>query len=64
MCNPLMRYQALVAAVDAGAIPASALNELGDDGDDGAILGEGHDEERTGTRYNVRLCPRRFLLLA
>jgi len=59
-----MRYQALVAAVDAGAIPASVLNKLGDDGDDGAILGEGRDDERTGTRYNVRFCPRRFLLLA
>jgi len=49
-----MRYQALVAAVDAGAIPASALNELGDDDDDGAILDEGRDDERTGARYNVR----------
>jgi len=49
------RYQALVAAVDAGAIPASALNEMDDDDEEDAVLGEERDDERTGTRYNVRL---------
>ena len=48
------RYQALVAAVEAGAIPASALNEMDDDDEDDHIVGEERDDERTGTRYNVR----------
>ena len=47
------RYQALVAAVEAGPIPASVLNDMGDDEEDTAI-GEELDDERTGTRYNVR----------
>jgi hypothetical protein len=52
--NP--RYQALLAAVEAGAIPASALQEEQiDDEDDGGISGEERDDERTGTRYNVCL---------
>ena len=50
-----LRYQALVAAVEAGAIPASALNEMDDDEEEDAIVGEERDDERTGTRYNVRL---------
>ncbi|EKM58399.1 uncharacterized protein PHACADRAFT_252685 [Phanerochaete carnosa HHB-10118-sp] len=45
------RYQALLAAVEAGAIPASALEEEDDDDDDGPV-GELRDDERTGTRYN------------
>ncbi|KAK7690729.1 hypothetical protein QCA50_005828 [Cerrena zonata] len=45
------RYQALLAAVEAGAIPASALDEEDDDDDDDNI-GETRDDERTGTRYN------------
>ncbi|EJD53006.1 TMS membrane protein/tumor differentially expressed protein [Auricularia subglabra TFB-10046 SS5] len=47
------RYQALLAAVEAGAIPASALDEEDDleDEDDGPT-GEERDDERTGTRYN------------
>jgi len=44
------RYQALLAAVEAGAIPASALEEEDDDDDDD-IVGEARDDERTGTRY-------------
>ncbi|TFK70313.1 TMS membrane protein/tumor differentially expressed protein [Pluteus cervinus] len=44
------RYQALLAAVEAGAIPASALQEDWDDED--ADLGESRDDERSGTRYN------------
>lgn len=47
--NP--RYQALVAAVEAGAIPASALDEEDEDEDAGPT-GEERDDERTGTRYN------------
>ena len=46
------RYQALLAAVEAGAIPASALDEEDEDEDEGPI-GETRDDERTGTRYNV-----------
>jgi hypothetical protein len=49
------RYQALLAAVEAGAIPASALNEMEDEDDEDHIVGEERDDERTGTRYNVRL---------
>ncbi|KAJ7582460.1 serine incorporator/TMS membrane protein [Mycena floridula] len=45
------RYQALLAAVEAGAIPASALDEE-DESDDEDIVGEGRDDERSGTRYN------------
>ncbi|KAI0267651.1 TMS membrane protein/tumor differentially expressed protein [Gloeopeniophorella convolvens] len=45
------RYQALLAAVEAGAIPASALNQEEDDDDDDDA-GEMRDDERSGTRYN------------
>ncbi|KAI0303642.1 serine incorporator/TMS membrane protein [Multifurca ochricompacta] len=45
------RYQALLAAVEAGAIPASALND-DDDDDDDDDLRESLDDERSGTRYN------------
>jgi len=45
------RYQALMAAVQAGAIPASALYEEQSD-DDEEDLGETRDDERSGTRYN------------
>jgi len=45
------RYQALLAAVEAGAIPASALEEEDDD-DEEEELGETRDDERSGTRYN------------
>ncbi|KAG6900579.1 hypothetical protein C0993_008296 [Termitomyces sp. T159_Od127] len=47
------RYQALLAAVNAGdsAIPASALEEE-DDEDEGDVVGESRDDERSGTRYN------------
>jgi len=47
------RYQALLAAVEAGAIPASALDEDEDDeDDDDGPAGEERDDERSGTRYN------------
>jgi len=45
------RYQALLAAVEAGAIPRSALNE-GDDEEGDDDYGESRDDERSGTRYN------------
>lgn len=50
------RYQALLAAVEAGAIPASALDEEDelDEDEDVGVTGEERDDERTGTRYNVR----------
>jgi hypothetical protein len=44
------RYQALLAAVEAGAIPESALYEIDEDEDDDQ--GETKDDERSGTRYN------------
>ncbi|KZV65517.1 TMS membrane protein/tumor differentially expressed protein [Peniophora sp. CONT] len=49
------RYQALLAAVEAGAIPPSALQEMmhGDeDEDEDEATGDARDDERTGTRYN------------
>jgi len=48
------RYQALLAAVEAGAIPASALHEerWNDDDEDEEIMGEERDDEKTGLRYN------------
>jgi len=48
--NP--RYQAILAAVQAGAIPASALNEEFQDDDDDDVVGEDRDDEKSGTRYN------------
>ncbi|KAF7316987.1 hypothetical protein HMN09_00433100 [Mycena chlorophos] len=45
------RYQALLAAVEAGAIPESALHEQDDDEDD-EVDSETRDDERSGTRYN------------
>ncbi len=55
------RYQALLAAVEAGAIPASALQEDWDDEEE--ELGESRDDERSGTRYNVS-CTRGVVMLA
>ncbi|PSR71372.1 hypothetical protein PHLCEN_2v12748 [Hermanssonia centrifuga] len=46
------RYQALLAAVEAGAIPASALEEEQDEDEDEGPVGEHRDDERSGTRYN------------
>ncbi|KAF9264866.1 TMS membrane protein/tumor differentially expressed protein [Marasmius fiardii PR-910] len=45
------RYQALLAAVEAGAIPASALNEE-EEQEEEETMGEARDDERSGTRYN------------
>ncbi|KDQ57032.1 hypothetical protein JAAARDRAFT_35631 [Jaapia argillacea MUCL 33604] len=45
------RYQALLAAVEAGAIPASALQEEEDEDED-EVVGDNNDDERSGTRYN------------
>ncbi|KAI0760959.1 serine incorporator/TMS membrane protein [Trametes elegans] len=46
------RYQALLAAVEAGAIPASALDEEMEDDDEDEVTGDARDDERSGTRYN------------
>jgi len=51
------RYQALLAAVEVGAIPTSALHEMDEDEEEDTIVGEERDDERTGTLYNVRLLP-------
>ncbi|PFH52891.1 hypothetical protein AMATHDRAFT_55722 [Amanita thiersii Skay4041] len=45
------RYQAMLAAVQAGAIPASALDEESWDEEEEEV-GESRDDERSGTRYN------------
>jgi uncharacterized membrane protein len=48
-----MRYQAILAAVNAGSLPASVLDEPEDDDDEiEATLGEERDDERGGTKYN------------
>lgn len=54
-----LRIQALRAAVEAGSLPASALEEDDDDDDDVGSLGGGgsgggdeRDDERNGTRYD------------
>jgi hypothetical protein len=60
-----MRYQAIKAAVEAGALPASYLDEPENDSDDedeemgGRGVGEERDDERSGTRYNVSWLRRR-----
>ena len=50
-----MRYQALLAAVEAGSLPASALEESDDEDDksDDGAQGEDRDDEKTGTKYSV-----------
>lgn len=49
-----MRYQALLAAVEAGSLPASALEESDDEDDksDDGAQGEDRDDEKTGTKYS------------
>ncbi|ORY34785.1 putative membrane protein [Naematelia encephala] len=48
-----MRYQAILAAVNAGSLPASVLDEPEDDDDEiEAAIGEERDDERAGTKYN------------
>ncbi|KAF8339706.1 serine incorporator/TMS membrane protein [Cantharellus anzutake] len=50
--NP--RYQAILAAVEAGAIPAAALEEELNqyDEEDDEVVGEERDDEKSQTRYN------------
>lgn len=49
-----LRIQAMMAAVEAGSLPASALDEVSDDDeeDEGAPGASDRDDERAGTRYN------------
>lgn len=48
-----MRYQAILAAVNAGSLPASVLDEPEDEDDDlDGPVGEERDDERAGTKYN------------
>ncbi|GMK55036.1 hypothetical protein CspeluHIS016_0200920 [Cutaneotrichosporon spelunceum] len=48
-----MRYQAILAAVNAGSLPASVLDEPEDDDDEiETAMGEERDDERSGTKYN------------
>lgn len=49
-----MRYQAILAAVNAGSLPASVLDEPEDEDEEiEAAMGEERDDERAGTKYNV-----------
>lgn len=60
-----LRIQALMAAVEAGAIPASALDDEDDDDDDDDVAGAApQDDERNGTAYNYSLFHVVFLLAA
>ena len=54
-----MRAEALRAAVEAGSLPASALDDDEDDSEDGS---EAKDDERGGTQYNYALFHIIFLL--
>ena len=54
-----MRQEALRAAVEAGSIPASALDESDDESDDGRDV---RDDERNSTQYNYSLFHFVFLL--
>jgi hypothetical protein len=54
-----MRAEALRAAVEAGSIPASALDDDDDDSDDGH---DSKDDERNGTQYNYSLFHIIFLM--
>lgn len=58
-----MRAEALRAAVEAGSLPANALDD--DDDDDDSESSDGHggkDDERAGTQYNYSLFHVIFLL--
>ena len=48
------RYQALIAAVEAGAIPASEVYDMDEEDEEDAAISEERDDERTEIRYNVR----------
>ena len=52
-----MRAEALRAAVEAGSLPANALDEDDDDDDDSddGKTGAKNDDERSGTQYNYSL---------
>lgn len=55
-----MRAEALRAAVEAGSLPANALDDDDDDSEDGGV--EAKDDERGGTQYNYSLFHLIFLL--
>lgn len=60
-----MRAEALRAAVEAGSLPANALDDDDDDDDDDSESSDGHggkDDERAGTQYNYSLFHVIFLL--
>ncbi|KAI4197157.1 MAG: hypothetical protein LQ350_006101 [Teloschistes chrysophthalmus] len=57
-----MRAEALRAAVDAGSLPANALDDSDDDDDESEDGRGGKDDERGGTQYNYSLFHFIFLL--
>lgn len=57
-----MRAEALRAAVEAGSLPANALDDSDDDDDDSNDGRGGKDDERGGTQYNYSLFHIIFLL--
>lgn len=57
-----MRAEALRAAVDSGALPASALDDDDSDDEEGAGKKRGKDDERDATQYNYSMFHIVFLL--
>ena len=57
-----MRAEALRAAVEAGSLPANALDDDDEDEDDSSDGRRGKDDERAGTQYNYALFHVIFLL--
>ena len=57
-----MRAEALRAAVEAGSLPANALDDDSDDEDAASDGHGGKDDERSGTQYNYSLFHVIFLL--
>ena len=65
--NGDIRTQALLAAVDAGSLPASALeedNDQSDNDDDNIAKDDDNDDERKGTKYNYSWFHVVFILAA
>ncbi len=57
-----MRAEALSAAVEAGSLPANALDDDSDDESEDGGHNKGRDDERSGTQYNYSLFHVIFLL--
>jgi hypothetical protein len=60
--QPASRRDIMRAAVESGALPASALDEDSEDEDDEALAKVSKDDERQGTQYNYSLFHVIFLM--